>query len=116
MLRCKGALVNDALGGLSSGVTSDIRGSGFAALRPRLHGDMRPCRNEKEDHGRPQFLQSGPEIRSRLFQRPGQGSAEKERLPAQEHGSPTRMDARTAATRIRAEEDVPAGPAWSGLR
>jgi hypothetical protein len=77
---------------------------------------MRPCRDEKEDHGRPQFLQSGPEIRSRLFQRPGKWSTEKEQLAAQEHGSPARMDARTATARVRAEEDVPTGLAWSGLR
>jgi hypothetical protein len=77
---------------------------------------MRPCRDEKEDHGRPQFLQSGPEIRPGLFQRPGKGSTEKERLAAQEHGSPSRMDARTATARVRAEDDVPTGRAWSGPR
>ena len=76
---------------------------------------MRPSRHEKEDHGWPQFLQSGPEIRSRLFQRPGQGSTEKERLTAQKHGSPARMDARTGTARIRAEEDVQAGTAQSGV-
>jgi hypothetical protein len=78
------------------------------ALRPRLHGDMRPSRHEKEDHGWPQFLQSGPEIRSRLFQqRPGQGGTEKGRLAAQERGTSSCMDARTAAARLRAEEDIP---------
>ncbi len=65
--------------------------------RPRLNGDVRPFRHEKEEHGWPRFI--GPRARKSSGRAAGPGQdakkqgAKKGGGPAQEHGPATRMDA-----------------------